>query len=100
MLRGAIKAFIADPGVRSVVARHLEDEASPAPKLASLLDAIARSGSTGLPAEWARGFREVLDRDDEALQGQAVSTLRAVGETGFRARLLKLAATSRLSLGW
>lgn len=98
MLRGAIKAFITDPGVRIVVARHLEDEASPAPKLASLLEAIARSGSTGLPAEWAKGFREVLDRDNEALQGQAISTLRAVGETGFRARLLKLAAAPGLSL--
>ena len=98
MLRGSIKAFSSDAGVRLVVASHLEDEASAGRKLVPLLDAIARCGSTGLPAEWVKGFHEVLDRNDNSLRGQAVATLRALGETGFRTRLLELARTPELPL--
>ena len=94
MLRGAVKAFNANPEVRSVVAAHLEDEAGSAEKLSALLEAVARCGSAGLPAEWKKGFREILDRDNEALRSQAVATLRILGETGFRKRLLKLAGTA------
>ncbi|MCH2581329.1 MAG: HEAT repeat domain-containing protein, partial [Planctomycetes bacterium] len=94
MLRGAVKAFNANPEGRSVVAAHLEDEAGSAEKLSALLEAVARCGSAGLPAEWKKGFREVLDRDNEALRSQAVATLRILGETGFRERLLELANTA------
>lgn len=98
MLRGSIKAFKDDAGVRAVVAGHLENGDSTDRKLVHLLDAISRCGSTGLPAEWVKGFHEVLERKNSSIRSQAVATLRALGETGFRTKLLELSRAPGLPL--
>ncbi len=94
ILSGSLLAFEKNPAVQQLVATSLADEATPVARKRQVLEVLAQTTLTELPAAWTTQLREALAAEDALLVEQAVKAIAATGLKDAEAPLRKIATAS------